>query len=143
MIGRLRPDVTPQAAGYAWTRANAAMQAKSTGPKYDIAATTFLDYSIGPARQAMWVLLGAVGVLLLIACANVSGLMLTRVSLRSHDDAIRTAIGGSRAAIARLWAMEAVWLTRRFRDGGRSRRSRRGSWSRSSTGCSAARRRHW
>ena len=111
MIGRVLPGVTPEAARDAWTRANAAMQAKSTGPKYDIAATTLLDYQIGPARQAMWVLLGAVGVLLLIACANVSGLMLTRVSLRAHDDAIRTAIGGSRAAIARLWAMEAVWLT--------------------------------
>ena len=111
MIGRLLPGVTPEQAQDAWTRANAAMQAAKTGPKYEIAATPFLDYQIGPARQAMWVLLGAVGVLLVIACANVSGLMLTRVSLRSHDDAIRTAIGGSRAAIARLWAMEAVWLT--------------------------------
>ena len=59
----------------------------------------------------MWVLFGAVGVLLLIACANVSGLMLTRVSLRNHDDAIRSAIGGSRMAIGRLWAAETVWLT--------------------------------
>ena len=48
----------------------------------------------------MWVLFGAVGVLLLIACANVSGLMLTRVSLRHHDDAVRVAIGGTRSAIA-------------------------------------------
>ena len=59
--------------------------------------TPFLDHQIGPARQAMWALSAAVGVLLLIACANVSGLMLTRVSLRNHDDAIRLAIGGSRA----------------------------------------------
>ena len=87
------------------------MLANSPGPRYDIAATPFLDYQIGPARQAMWVLFGAVGVLLLIACANVSGLMLTRVSLRNHDDAIRVAIGGSRVAIARLWAAETVWLT--------------------------------
>ena len=81
------------------------------GPKYDIAVTPFLDHQIGPARQAMWVLFAAVGVLLLIACANVSGLMLTRVSLRTHDDAIRAAIGGSRMAIGRLWAAETVWLT--------------------------------
>ena len=111
MIGRLAPGVTAAAARDAWTGANAQLLVKSPGPKYDIAVTPFLDYHIGPARQAMWPLFGAVGVLLLIACANVSGLMLTRVSLRAHDDAIRTAIGGSRLAIARLWAAETVWLT--------------------------------
>ena len=74
----------------------AQVQASSFGPKYDVAATPFLDYHVGPARQAMWVLFGAVGVLLLIACANVSGLMLTRVSLRNRDDAVRVAIGGTR-----------------------------------------------
>ncbi len=81
------------------------------GPKYDITLKPFLDHEIGPARQAMWALAAAIGVLLLIACANVSGLMLTRVSLRNHDDAIRLAIGGSRLAIARVWAAETVWLT--------------------------------
>ena len=111
MVGRLNPGVTPAAARDAWTRSNAQLQATSVGPKYDIAVTPFLDYQIGPARQAIWVLFGAVGVLLLIACANVSGLMLTRVSLRAHDDAIRAAIGGSRLAIARLWAAETICLT--------------------------------
>lgn len=111
MIGRLLPGVTPAAAREAWTRANAQVLANSPGPRYDIAVTPFLDYQIGPARQAMWILFGAVGVLLLIACANVSGLMLTRVSLRAHDNAIRAAIGGGRLAIARVWAAETVWLT--------------------------------
>ena len=111
MLGRLNPGVTVEAARDAWTRANTQLQAKSPGPKYHITATAFLDHQIGPARQAMWVLFGAVGVLLLIACANVSGLMLTRVSLRSHDDAIRAAVGGSKAAIAKLWAAETIWLT--------------------------------
>jgi putative ABC transport system permease protein len=111
MVGRLAPGVTPDAARDAWTRANAQVLEKSPGPRYDIAVTPFLDHQIGPARQAMWVLFGAVGVLLLIACANVSGLMLTRVSRRAQNDAIRSAIGGSRWAIARLWAAETVWLT--------------------------------
>ncbi len=111
MLGRLNAGVTTAVAQAEWTRALAQVQAKSIGPKYDIAATAFLDYQIGPARQAMWVLFGAVGVLLLIACANVSGLMLTRVSLRNRDDAVRVAIGGTRGAIARLWAAETVWLT--------------------------------
>ncbi len=111
MVGRLNAGVTPEAAQAEWTRANAQVLEGSPGPRYDIAVTPFLDHQIGPARQAMWVLFGAVGVLLLIACANVSGLMLTRVSLRNHDDAIRAAIGGSRMAIGRLWAAETVWLT--------------------------------
>jgi predicted permease len=112
MIGRLNPGVTVEAARDAWTRANAQVQAVMPWvPKYDIAATSFLDHHVGPARQAMWVLFAAVGVLLLIACANVSGLMLTRVSLRNRDDAVRVAMGGTRVAIARLWIAETAWLT--------------------------------
>lgn len=111
MIGRLNHGVTADAAREAWTSANAQLRSNFVGPKYDIAAMPFLDHHVGPARQAMWVLFGAVGVLLVIACANVSGLMLTRVSLRNRDDAIRIAVGGTRAAIARLWAAEALWLT--------------------------------
>jgi putative ABC transport system permease protein len=111
MVGRLNAGVTLEAARAEWTRANAQVLEGSAGPRYDIAVTPFLDHTIGPARKAMWALFGAVGVLLLIACANVSGLMLTRVSLRNHDDAIRSAIGGSRMAIGRLWAAETVWLT--------------------------------
>jgi len=110
LVARLNAGVTPALAADEWTRANATILENSPGPRYDITATSFLDHTIGPARQAMWALLGAVGVLLLIACANVSGLMLTRVSLRHHDDAIRLAIGGSRAAVGRLWAAETVWL---------------------------------
>lgn len=113
MIGRLNPGVTPGAAQEAWTRAIAQVQAAGpiSAPRYGIAVTPFLDHHVGPARQAMWVLLAAVGVLLLIACANVSGLMLTRVSLRNRDDAVRVVIGGTRGAIARLWIAETAWLT--------------------------------
>lgn len=110
LVARLNAGVTPQLAAAEWTRANARLLENRPGPKYDITATPFLEEQIGPARQAMSALFGAVGVLLLIACANVSGLMLTRVSLRNHDDAIRMAIGGNRAAIGSLWAAETVWL---------------------------------
>jgi putative ABC transport system permease protein len=110
ILSRLRPGATLAAATGEATRAEAVLQDRLGGPKYDIALKSFLDHEIGPARQAMWALAAAVGVLLLIACANVSGLMLTRVSLRNHDDAIRLAIGGSRIAVARVWAAETVWL---------------------------------
>jgi putative ABC transport system permease protein len=112
LVGRLNHGVAPEAAIAEWSRVMRQILAQSPfAPTYDITAQPFLDYHIGPARPAMWALFGAVGVLLLIACANVSGLMLTRVSLRTHDDAIRVAVGGTRGAIARLWAAETVWLT--------------------------------
>ena len=112
LVGRLNHGVAPEAATAEWSRVLRQILARSPfAPAYDITAQPFLDYHIGPARPAMWALFGAVGVLLLIACANVSGLMLTRVSLRNRDDAIRVAVGGTRAAIARLWAAETVWLT--------------------------------
>ena len=68
--------------------------------------TPMPDYVFGPVRGALQLLWAAVGVLLLIACGNVSGLMLTRVSRRRHEDAIRLALGAARGAIARLWLTE-------------------------------------
>ena len=72
--------------------------------------TSFNDYSIGPARRALWALLGAVSVLLLISCANVSGLMLTRVSLKRREHSIRLALGASAADLARSWIIETAVL---------------------------------
>jgi putative ABC transport system permease protein len=66
----------------------------------------FLDYVFGPVRPALRVLWAAVCVLLLIACANVSGLMLTRVARRRHEHGIRLALGATRATIGRLWIAE-------------------------------------
>ena len=111
IVGRLNDGVSAAAAAAEWTRAHARMQENQPGPKYDITVTPFLDHHIGPARQAMWILLGAVAVLLLIACANVSGLMLTRVALRHRDDAVRQAIGASRGMIGRNWLAETLVLT--------------------------------
>ena len=87
--------------------------------------TPLPDYVFGPVRSALPVLWAAVGVLLLIACGNVSGLMLTRVSRRRHEHAIRLALGATRGAIARLWLCGD--LRRRLRRRrARARRSRTG-----------------
>ena len=86
------------------------LQRDAAGPSFDIITTPFADYFYGPARPALWAALAAVGVLLLIACANVSGLMLTRAALYARDSAVRLALGASRAAVARQWAAEALLI---------------------------------
>ena len=75
-----------------------------------IGMTPLADHIFGPARRGLMVLMGAVVVVLLVACVNVAGLLLARGATRVRETAVRTALGASRLALIRPLFVEASVL---------------------------------
>jgi predicted permease len=68
------------------------------------------DLYVQDMAQALWVLMGTVGFVLLIACANVANLFLVRAEARQREQAVRTAMGASRGDMVRLYLAESLTL---------------------------------
>jgi len=113
-VGRLREGVTLEAAD-AELKAIAARIDASEAESNRGWSTRLVPYAHDVVsdgiRQGLFVLLGAVGLVLLIACANLSNLLLVRSSARSFELAIRTALGAGRARIIRQIVTESLLVT--------------------------------
>ena len=114
MVGRLKQGVMLSQAQAELTSIAANLEQQN--PQYNRDATAYLvradEQIVGlEIRRALWVLLGAVGFLLLIACTNVTNLLLVRASVRQKELALRVALGAGTWRIARHLLTESLLLS--------------------------------
>ncbi len=119
VVARMKPGVTTEQLAAELTQISKGLPERFGGPpsyarligQHRALVDPMLDRLVSPTvRSSLWILLGAVSIVLLIACANVTNLFMVRVEGRQRDLAVRRALGATRAQLVRLQLAEGAFV---------------------------------
>lgn len=113
VVGRLRPGISPERAASEMKGIASALATAfpETNRGWGVSVRPLRDVLVEDVRSAVWILLAAAGFLLLVACVNVSNLLLVRAIDRRGETAVRAALGAGRGVLIRGFLAESAILS--------------------------------
>jgi predicted permease len=113
-VARLRDGATIEGVRAELTQLTTSLESAYPANGYKAlvsAAITLIDATVGDISRTLWILLASVGLVLLVACGNVTNLFLVRSDARQREIAVRRALGAGSSAVARYFLTESMLLS--------------------------------